>query len=278
MHKAFAFLGLAGLLACGSPAEAPKSSSKPATSKPKEAAPVQSAPKQVGIPRGRHTEFFREYAASHPENRVVIRTRLGDITLELYDDTPLHRANFLFLASEGYLDETLFYRIEKGFMVQGGGSDDEAIAARRNKLGKYRVPAEIKPHHIHKRGAIAMARNYSDNPGKESSSYNFYIVQGERFDAKGFKALKKEYGTVVPANNQEVYQTIGGAPHLDGEHTVFGEVVSGMEVVDRMTELEVDKGGWPYEDVPMTLEVLPRLRQIATETRLPSSAPAPTRC
>ena len=207
------------------------------------------------IPRGGAPKFLKEYAQKDGANIVVIHTRLGDMKIRLYPKTPMHRANFVYLARNGFFDQTLFYRIEKGFMIQGGGTDDEDVVNKRNQLGKYKVPAEIIPEYFHKRGALAMARSYTDNPERESSEFNFYIVQGEKYSDGQINTLENDHGVKIPSAHRKVYQSRGGAPHIDGEHTVFGEVIEGLDVIDKIAALEVDDGGWPYEDVPISVTV-----------------------
>lgn len=245
------------LLACGSGKEPVKPAESTPTEAAKPAEPVKvSVPNQRPFAKGKAGAYFRKYAEEQTADQVIIHTRLGDIKLRLYPETPMHRGNFIYLAENGFLNQTLFYRIEKGFMIQGGGTDDKAVVKKRSFLGKYRIPAEMNAQYFHKRGALAMARNYTDNPKKESSEFNFYIVQGQTYNGEQLKSLEREYDIAVPKDKHSIYATLGGAPHLDGEHTVFGEVTEGMDVVDRIAELKTDDGGWPYEDVPMTVEVI----------------------
>lgn len=171
--------------------------------------------------------FLRDYGQENPETRVLIKSSFGEIEIELYKDTPLHRANFIFLAKRRYFDGTFFYRVSKGFVVQAGNSDESSTPKKRYEIGEYHLKNEFAAGHTHFRGAISMARNYTDNPYKISDPYEFFIV------------IQK-----------------GGAHHLDGEHTVFGRVVRGLSVADKIAEVQVDSREWPFADIPITVEVL----------------------
>ncbi|GIR57685.1 MAG: hypothetical protein CM15mP65_02660 [Crocinitomicaceae bacterium] len=125
---------------------------------------------------------LKSFGTSNPETRILIETTFGNIKLKLYEDTPLHRANFIMLIKKGFYDSTLFYRVINHFMIQGGNSDDNKMFNRIAKIGNYKIPSEVLPHHIHKRGALAMAvqeQYYQDisKQDKSSSAYNFYIIQ-----------------------------------------------------------------------------------------------------
>ena len=192
--------------------------------------------------------------------KVLIKTSEGDIKVRLYDETPQHRDNFLKLAKEGYFDGTLFHRVIKDFMIQGGDPDSKN-APKGAMLGEhslgYTLPAEIRlPQIFHKRGALAAAREPDDvNPKHESSSTQFYIVYGRRQGEKGLQRgrenLEKLFGDSIRMTKEmeDVYTTVGGTPHLDGAYTVFGQVVEGMDVVDRIQHVERDANDRPLEDV-----------------------------
>jgi cyclophilin family peptidyl-prolyl cis-trans isomerase len=186
---------------------------------------------------------------------VLLQTSLGDIVIRLSDSTPLHRDNFLKLVKVGYYDSVLFHRVMSGFMIQGGDPDSKTAPAGKplgNGGPSYRVPAEFRPSLFHKRGVIAAARD--NNPEKASNGSQFYIVHGKPFtDAEmdNFE-VQRMGGRKIPAAQREVYKTIGGAPFLDGAYTVFGEVVKGIEVVDKIAAVATSKGidrDRPLEDV-----------------------------
>lgn len=165
-------------------------------------------------------EFFLEYDKHHKENRVRIYTDFGNIDILLYDETKFHRSNFVYLTKRKYFDRTQFYRVVPNFVIQGGSSDDYMIAKRRQRIGKYLLPPDTKRGFTHKRGAVSMPSSEIENAYKLASPYQFFIVQQE-----------------------------GGAHHLDGEYTVFGEVFSGMDIVDKIAVVETDEGDWPIRNV-----------------------------
>jgi cyclophilin family peptidyl-prolyl cis-trans isomerase len=186
---------------------------------------------------------------------VLLQTNYGDITVRLSDSTPLHRDNFLKLVKVGFYDSVLFHRVIKNFMIQGGDPDSKHSAAGQplgNGGPSYRIPAEIRTTLFHKKGVIAAARD--NNPEKASSGSQFYIVQGKVFTNAGLDSVEtfRLQGKKIPANQREVYTTIGGTPHLDQNYTVFGEVVKGLDVVDKIAAVETSKGvdrDRPVEDV-----------------------------
>ncbi|OON68763.1 peptidylprolyl isomerase [Hymenobacter sp. CRA2] len=192
---------------------------------------------------------LQAYGQEHPETEVLFRTDLGNVKVRLYKDTPLHRASFLLLANKGYFDQTVFYRVEQGFVVQGGNSDHRTI-----KLGKYHIPPEIKPEHFNRRGALGMAR-YDDekNPGQLSSSHDFYFIVGQKLTPQQAQSIA---GRKLTPAQLKVYATEGGAPALDGKYTVFGEVIEGLDVVEKINQVPVDRYNWPLKDVGMKVEVV----------------------
>ena len=237
--------------------------------------------------------------------KVKITTYLGNITVRLYDETPLHRDNFLKLAKEGFYNGTLFHRVIKDFMIQGGDPDSKGAPAGK-ALGMggpdYTIEAEIKPGLIHKRGALAAARQGDEvNPERRSSGSQFYIVWGQQYkegqmgqlakqmkmqalntvfnrlaterkaqimelrrnrDRAGLQELQDELEAMAHAEvesqqlglselQRQTYTTLGGTPHLDGQYTVFGEVVEGLDVVERIQHAATGRNDRPVEDVAM---------------------------
>lgn len=239
------------------------------------------------------------------ETMLKIETSLGDIRVKLYNETPLHRDNFIKLAEEGTLDGTLFHRVIKDFMVQAGDPDSKN-APKGKMLGSgdvgYTLPAEfVYPKYFHKKGALSAARQGDEtNPKKASSGCQFYVVTGKVyndstllsmeqqknegkvttiFNALAQKQMKDIY-KMRKANDEEglyalqdtllaqaeadaakqpdfhftpeqvkAYTTVGGTPHLDNEYTVFGEVVEGLDIVDKIQQVKTDRSDRPAEDV-----------------------------
>lgn len=164
--------------------------------------------------------FFQEYNKKHKENKVRISTDFGDIDLLLFDETLFHRSNFIFLTKQKYFNGTQFYRVIDNFIIQGGNSDDNKTARKRAKIGKYLLPTDTKKGFKHDRGVISMPSSEIDNPHKLASPYEFFIVCQK-----------------------------GGAHYLNGNYTVFGKVIKGMDVVDKIAAVETDKGDWPDKNV-----------------------------
>lgn len=193
------------------------------------------------------------------KTRALISTEFGDMIVELHNDTPLHRDNFIKNASNGWYDGTLFHRVIPFFMAQGG--DPNSINATSNQgLGVDRcvqLKPEILPHYIHKKGALAAARLPDNiNPEKLSSGCQFFIVQGYKHNDEQLKGS----GKPLTAKQQAWYKARGGSPFLDGDYTIFGEVVEGLEVLDLIMAMPTHKDGGikdrPIEDVPMTIKIL----------------------
>lgn len=188
---------------------------------------------------------------------VIISTDLGDIEIRLYDETPLHRDNFIKLAKEGYFDSTLFHRVIPDFMVQGGDPDSKhAVQGQRLGMGGpgYRVPAEFNRNLIHKRGALAAARD--NNPEKASAGSQFYLVQGRPYTAHELSVLAQRTNNNWTAEQMKTYETIGGAPFLDMNYTVFGEVVSGLDIIDKIAAAARDQNDRPYNNIRMKIKVV----------------------
>ena len=252
----------------------------------------------------------KEMESTTPQ--VRISTNYGDIVVRLYDETPEHRDNFLKLAREGYYDGTLFHRVIKNFMIQGGDPDSKGAPAGK-QLGsggpEYTLPAEfVYPQYYHKRGVLSAARQGDQvNPERRSSGSQFYIVWGKKYneselkqmaaqldaqrgqqifndlaaqhrdsikamyksgDRKGLmelqnrladetdKILKSTPGFTFTPEQTKDYTTIGGTPHLDNQYTVFGEVVEGLDVVEKIQQVATGSADRPKEDVVMTMTVL----------------------
>lgn len=195
------------------------------------------------------------------QTQVVLETAMGNIRLELNEkDAPLHSQNFKELVEKGFYDSLLFHRLAKNFVIQAG--DPNSIHAEPGTLlgdtkEPYTIPAEIHyPQLMHKRGALCMAREGDEvNPERASSAYQFYIVYGKRFDDAALDKMQDRLNTMTGGQVQltpevrKIYKTEGGLPHLDGQYTVFGEVLEGLDVVERIQKEPVDENGRPLADV-----------------------------
>lgn len=204
---------------------------------------------------------------SEKRSRVEIRTELGTMIVELYNETPQHRDNFLKLVKEHSYDSLLWHRVIPQFMVQGGDPD-----SKRPKPGQplgsggpgYTIPAEINTTFIHKKGVLSAARQGDQvNPLKASSGSQFYLVQGKSYTAAELDMLVKRKQSMAPgkdvsytAEQIAAYTKVGGTPHLDGEYTVFGEVVEGLDVVDKIAAVPTAPGDRPVQDVHMWMKVV----------------------
>ncbi|MFC3200039.1 peptidylprolyl isomerase [Parapedobacter deserti] len=208
------------------------------------------------------------YAAAPPNKYVRIITSRGECLLKLYDETPLHRDNFVKLVREGYYKDLLFHRVIQNFMIQGGDPSSR-YAAEKQRLGEggpgYTIPAEFSDSLFHKKGVIGAARD--DNPEKASSGSQFYLVQGRTFTDRGLDSLEQLRlgGRKIPPHQREVYKTLGGTPHLDQSYTVFGELISGIDVVDRIAAVETDRFDRPIDDQHMDMVLLTRREAINLE-------------
>lgn len=210
------------------------------------------------------TLFFLLHAfilgvSAQEKTKVRISTEFGDMIVELHNDTPLHRDNFIKNASNGWYDGTIFHRVISHFMVQGG--DPNSIGATADQaLGVDRcqkIPAEIKPHYFHKKGALAAARLPDNmNPERFSSGCQFFIVQGFKHSPDQLA----NQGKVIPPKHQAWYKAVGGSAFLDGDYTIFGQVVEGLEVLDLISAMPTHPGGnvkdRPVEDVKMTITLI----------------------
>lgn len=165
-------------------------------------------------------EFFFDYQKDLKENKLKISTSLGSFTVQLFDDVPYHKANFIYLTRQGYFDGTQFHRIVKNFIIQGGNADDKEAPRKRREIGRYLLPPDGKKGYKHHRGTLSMPSSERNNPHKLASPYEFFIVV-----------------------------TDPGSYHLDGDYTPFGKVIQGMDVVDKINSVPVGKGDWPQVNV-----------------------------
>lgn len=192
--------------------------------------------------------------------KVMISTSHGDMIIELYNETPQHRDNFLKLAEEGFYNGTLFHRVIDGFMIQGGDPDSKN-AEPGTPLGMggpgYTVPAEFVPSLIHRKGALSAARMGDQvNPEKASSGSQFYIVQGKAYTPEELDMIEQRIGQPMTNEQRVTYSSEGGTPHLDGGYTVFGQVVEGLDVIDKIAAVEKDPADRPLQDIEMTVKIL----------------------
>ena len=186
------------------------------------------------------------------KNKVKIETEYGNIIMMLYDNTPLNTANMLKQAKEHTYDSTLFHRVIPQFMIQGGDPESKhATPGQALGMGglKYTIPAEINETNYHKRGALGVARD--GNPEKAGSASQFYIVTGKVFSDADLDMVSQRASRTFSAEQRETYKTKGGAPHLDGGYTVFGEVIEGMDVVDKISAEPRGQADRPNKDIRM---------------------------
>lgn len=191
-------------------------------------------------------------AQAQKETKVLIKTNKGNITVKLYDDTPLHRDNFIKLVNEGWYNGSPFHRVINKFMIQGGQNANGTLDPG------YTVPAEIKPNHYHFKGALAAARMPDQvNPKKASSGSQFYIVQGNVFNPQQLEMIRDRYNKTFTKAMVDVYTTLGGTPHLDGDYTVFGEVIEGLDIVDKIAAVQTGAMDVPVEPVTIiSMEII----------------------
>lgn len=190
---------------------------------------------------------------------ALVETDMGTIKIKLYESVPGHTNNFIKLAKEGFYDDLLFHRVMNGFMIQGGDPQSKGAApgARLGNGGPgYTIPAEIGNYHF--RGSLAAARTPdSVNPKKESSGSQFYIVHGSDVTDAMLDAVERKQGIKYTPAERELYKKEGGYPNpLDNDYTVYGEVVSGMDVVDKIAVTPVDQANRPFEDVKMKVRIV----------------------
>jgi peptidyl-prolyl cis-trans isomerase B (cyclophilin B) len=215
------------------------------------------------------------FGSSSKAKYVSIKTEKGEAIVRLYNETPLHRDNFLKLSKSGYFNGTLFHRVIPSFMIQGGDPDSRN-AAPGQMLGNggpdYTIPAEFNDSLFHKKGALAAARD--DNPAKASSGSQFYIVQGKTYTDDELDRVEtiRLKGRKLPQKHRIIYKTIGGAPFLDQNYTVFGEVVRGYEMVDAVAGAPRDQNDRPIENISMQVAILKKREVKKLEKQLKQDA------
>jgi len=224
---------------------------KPVTKKPattKKAAPAKKPVKPV-VKTSKEVKI--------PGTRVKLTTDSGVIVIRLYDKTPRHRDNFIKLANEHFFDSLLFHRVINGFMIQGGDPASKnappGIMLGSGDVG-YTIPAEFDTSLFHKKGALAAAR--TANPEKASSGCQFYIVQGKPYTDADLNMIEMQKGIKYSPAKRKIYKTLGGTPFLDMDYTVFGEVESGLEVIDKIASVATDGANRPLGDIHMYIEVV----------------------
>lgn len=188
---------------------------------------------------------------------VEIQTSHGNMLVKLYDETPLHQENFLKLVRENFYDDLIFHRVIQGFMIQGGdpGSRDAAPGTRLGSGGPgYQIDAEFSPQLVHKKGALSAARTGDPvNPERKSSGSQFFIVQGQAMEPQQLEMLARRRGMEYTEEQTKIYQEQGGTPFLDMDYTVFGEVVEGLEIIDKISAAATDGADRPTEDIKMKI-------------------------
>lgn len=202
--------------------------------------------------------FAQKKAKKEKNTYVSITTDYGVMTLMLYNETPQHRDNFIQLTKSGMYDSTLFHRVIRSFMIQGGdptskNAQPDAMLGNGEIPGVNRIPSEFNTNLVHKKGALAAARD--NNPQKASSNCQFYIVQGKKFTDAELDKMESRNSFKYTPEQREVYKTIGGTPHLDNNYTVFGELVEGWDVLDKIASVKTGKADRPLQDVRMTVKL-----------------------
>lgn len=203
--------------------------------------------------------FISTLSAKPKHDYVRIKTNKGECIIMLYNQTPKHHDNFLKLAKEGFYNGTLFHRVIQEFMIQGGDPDSKTAKAEQ-ALGEgdlgYLVDAEFRDSLFHKKGVLAAARD--SNATKASSASQFYIVQGKKWTDETLDDIRKKRmdNRVIPESQRKVYKELGGTPHLDQNYTVYGEVVKGIEMVDKIAAVKKFASDRPMEDISMEVSIL----------------------
>jgi cyclophilin family peptidyl-prolyl cis-trans isomerase len=193
-------------------------------------------------------EVLTHYGNENPENEVLIETKYGNIRLKLFEDTPLHRANFVKLIKEGFYDDDAnFYRIVFEFMIQGGDLKQNLT---------YRIPAEFHAKYFHRKGALSMARVSENNPEMQSSASDFFIIHGGRYTEEDIEIDAKNLGLTLTPEQKQAYITQGGYMELDQKYTVFGEVTEGLDVVDKIASEKVFDVDKPLKEIPFKISLM----------------------
>ncbi|MGB5403421.1 peptidylprolyl isomerase [Robiginitalea sp.] len=183
-------------------------------------APVEKDTTSFVLTEDNAIDFFFNYQKDLKVNQVRIQTSMGSFTVQLYDNVPYHKSNFIYLTRKGYFDNTMFHRVVPNFIIQGGNADNQQTARKRKEIGRYLLPPDTRKGHKHHRGTISMPSSEIDNPHMLASPFEFFIVV-----------------------------TDPGSYHLDGNYTAFGRVIQGMDVVDRINQVPIDDGEWPMKNI-----------------------------
>lgn len=208
----------------------------------------ENKPKGTTITQENIREVLTQYGKENPENEVLIETKHGNIRLKLFEDTPLHRANFVKLIKEGFYDDDAnFYRIVFEFMIQGGDLKQNLT---------YRIPAEFHSNYFHRKGALSMARVSENNPEMQSSASDFFIIHGGRYTEEDVEIDAKNLGLTLTPEQKQAYITQGGYMELDQKYTVFGEVTEGLEVVDKIASEKVFDVDKPLKEIPFKISLI----------------------
>lgn len=197
--------------------------------KNKTAIEFEKEPEYPEITNENVVSFLTEYGKNNPETKVQISSSFGDIEIELYKDTPLHRANMIYLVKQKYFDETFFHRVVPNFIIQAGNSDIVSTPRKRNAMGNnYLLPAEIISGRIHEYGTVSGAKEYRENPDNRTAPYEFFIFLGPK----------------------------SSTTHLNGKYTIFGKVTKGMDLVEEISKVKADDGDWPLQNIYITAKVI----------------------